>query len=82
MTDAAHALPDLRCPRMSLIREDHPVTALRHVPPADPPVRAASEVDPYPGDTHWYDLPDDDAEPEERTAEVVSRWRFWRTVRD
>jgi hypothetical protein len=58
------------------------VTALRHVPPADPSVRAAGQEDPYPGDTHWYDLPDDDAEPEERTSGAVSRWRFWRTVRD
>ncbi len=22
-------------------------------------------LDPFPGDTHWYDLPDDDAAPEE-----------------
>lgn len=24
-----------------------------------------AEPDPFPGDTHWYDLPDDDAAPEE-----------------
>ncbi len=57
------------------------MTAFRRVPPADPSVRAASEVDPFPGDTHWYDLPDDDAEPEEGAVAAVSRWRFWRTAR-
>jgi hypothetical protein len=57
------------------------VTAFRRVPPADPSVRAVSAVDPFPGDTHWYDLPDDDAEPEEGAVAAVSRWRFWRTAR-
>lgn len=33
--------------------------------------------DPFPGDTHWYDLPDDDAAPEadEEEDEAGARWR-------
>ncbi|WP_182909660.1 hypothetical protein [Microbispora sp. H13382] len=33
--------------------------------------------DPFPGDTHWYDLPDDDAAPEEDEDEAGARWRPW-----
>ncbi|TQS28264.1 hypothetical protein [Microbispora sp. KK1-11] len=35
--------------------------------------------DPFPGDTHWYDLPDDDAAPEEDEGGVFGRWfrRRW-----
>jgi hypothetical protein len=41
----------------------------------------AARPDPYPGDTHWYDLPDDDADPEEDDEdppEPVSWWHRWR----
>jgi hypothetical protein len=33
----------------------------------------------FPGDTHWYDLPDDDAAPEEDEGGVFGRWfgRRW-----
>ncbi|MFI7136063.1 hypothetical protein ACIBQ1_61200 [Nonomuraea sp. NPDC050153] len=33
-----------------------------------------------PGDTHWYDLPDDEAEPEQEPRNSASRrslWRWW-----
>ncbi|XVQ89551.1 hypothetical protein ACQP2K_19685 [Microbispora siamensis] len=36
-------------------------------------------LDPFPGDTHWYDLPDDDAAPEEDEGGVLS-W-FGRRLR-
>jgi hypothetical protein len=66
---------------MSLTREDHPRDRFPARSARRTSVRAVSEVDPFPGDTHWYDLPDDDAEPEEGAVEAVSRWRFWRTAR-
>ncbi|MFI7454871.1 hypothetical protein ACIBQX_45885 [Nonomuraea sp. NPDC049714] len=53
------------------------MTAFRRVPPVDPVEPAAPEADPFPGDTHWYDLPDDDAEPEE----AAWWWRFRWTAR-
>ncbi|MEU6413301.1 hypothetical protein [Microbispora sp. NPDC046933] len=37
--------------------------------PGTPPDR-------FPGDTHWYDLPDDDAAPEE--DEGAGFWRWFR----
>lgn len=48
---------------------------------AVPAPRGAAEApgawhDAYPGDTHWYDLPDDDAAPEEdEPLTLVSRLR-------
>ncbi|TQS19945.1 hypothetical protein [Microbispora hainanensis] len=59
---------------------------------AVPAPRGAAEAtgvwrDPYPGDTHWYDLPDDDAAPEEDETEIEieteteARWRPWRLMR-
>ncbi|TQS28454.1 hypothetical protein [Microbispora sp. KK1-11] len=35
---------------------------------------------PFPGDTHWYDLPDDDAAPEEDEPLTLGR-RLWRALR-
>ncbi|WP_182903081.1 hypothetical protein [Microbispora sp. H10830] len=32
---------------------------------------------PFPGDTHWYDLPDDDAAPEEDEGGVFGRFGRW-----
>ncbi|NJP27277.1 hypothetical protein OHB01_31510 [Microbispora hainanensis] len=53
---------------------------------AVPAPRGAAEApgawhDAYPGDTHWYDLPDDDAAPEEGETENEARWRPWRRMR-
>lgn len=48
---------------------------------ADPALatRAVDEQPPRPGDQHWYDLPDDDAEPEEEPEPVVpAPRREWR----
>ncbi|MFG1825581.1 hypothetical protein ACGFIJ_24120 [Microbispora bryophytorum] len=36
--------------------------------------------DPFPGDTHWYDLPEDDAAPEEDDHLTPGR-RLWRALR-
>lgn len=39
--------------------------------------------EPFPGDTHWYDLPDDDAAPEEDEEDedgAGARWRPWRSL--
>ncbi|MEU8176577.1 hypothetical protein AB0C14_27205 [Microbispora hainanensis] len=56
---------------------------------AVPAPRGAAEApaawrDPYPGDTHWYDLPDDDAAPEEGETEIEmeneARRRPWRLI--
>ncbi|MEU7882403.1 hypothetical protein [Microbispora bryophytorum] len=33
--------------------------------------------DPFPGDTHWYDLPDDDAAPEEDEGGVSGWFGRW-----
>ncbi len=38
-----------------------------------------AEPDPFPGDTHWYDLPDDDAAPEEGEPLPWGR-RLWRAL--
>ncbi|MEU6410439.1 hypothetical protein [Microbispora sp. NPDC046933] len=40
-----------------------------------------AEPDPFPGDTHWYDLPDDDAAPEEDVEPLTSGRRLWRALR-
>ncbi|MEU6430697.1 hypothetical protein ABZ860_32780 [Microbispora sp. NPDC046973] len=40
----------------------------------------AAPPDLFPGDTHWYDLPDDDAAPEEADEDGVSG-RFGRWLR-
>jgi hypothetical protein len=39
-----------------------------------------AEPGPFPGDTHWYDLPDDDAAPEEDEPLTLGR-RLWRALR-
>ncbi|WP_169950934.1 hypothetical protein [Microbispora sp. H11081] len=49
-------------------------------PPADLAAGNAADSpgatpDPFPGDTHWYDLPDDDAAPEEEPEEDGSGTR-------
>lgn len=46
----------------------------------DGPGNAAEALpDRYPGDTHWYDLPDDDAAPEEGEHGTGARWLRWRS---
>ncbi|GAA3789848.1 ABC transporter permease [Sphaerisporangium flaviroseum] len=46
---------------------------------AAPSPERDDDEDLFLGDKHWYDLPDDDAEPEEAVGPVHRR-RFWRAV--
>lgn len=47
----------------------------RHGRPGDP----ADEPE-YPGELHWYDLPDDDAELEDDRPAPRARWRLSRAL--
>ncbi|GAA2296918.1 hypothetical protein GCM10010149_51740 [Nonomuraea roseoviolacea subsp. roseoviolacea] len=43
------------------------------------PVQGPNEPEEFPGDVHWYDLPDDDAEPDDEawsgeSAGPPARW--------
>ncbi|GGO22791.1 hypothetical protein GCM10010116_46010 [Microbispora rosea subsp. aerata] len=42
---------------------------------------AGPPPEPFPGDAYWYDLPDDDAAPEDDEGEAGARWRPWRLLR-
>ncbi|GAA4209450.1 hypothetical protein [Microbispora amethystogenes] len=46
---------------------------------AGPEIQGDAPSGRYPGDTHWYDLPDDDAAPEEGEHAAGARWLRWRS---
>ncbi len=61
-----------------------PVAVSEQFPPFAVPDAAAEDEpggaerpSPFPGDTHWYDLPDDDAAPEEDEGGLSGRFGRW-----